>query len=67
MDITEISENTRKDLQQLVAEDNDLISIFHMGDIAYDIEDDNGTRGDDYFRNMESVIANIPYMVDFFV
>ncbi len=34
-----------------------------MGDVAYDLEDDNGTKGDTYFRVIEPIIANMSYMV----
>ena len=33
-----------------------------MGDIAYDLEDDVGMRGDIYFNKMQPIIAQIPYM-----
>jgi hypothetical protein len=33
-----------------------------MGDIAYDIEDNNGEKGNNYFRELEPVISNISYM-----
>ena len=36
--------------------------IFHLGDIAYDLEEDGGMRGDIYFDKMQEIIAQIPYM-----
>jgi len=33
-----------------------------MGDLAYNIEDDNGERGNVYFREFEPIISNISYM-----
>ncbi len=37
-----------------------------MGDVAYDLEDDNGTRGDTYFQVIEPFVSNISYMVSIF-
>jgi len=38
------------------------LSIF-IGDIAYDMNGDNGRIGDYYLRRIESFAAKIPYMV----
>ena len=40
--------------------------MIHLGDIAYDLEDNNGTKGDTYFRETENIMANIPYLVKIF-
>lgn len=42
--------------------DSDIVSVFHMGDMAYELEGNNGTKGDDYFRAIEKWAARIPYM-----
>jgi len=34
-----------------------------MGDMAYELEGNNGTKGDDYFRAIEKWASRIPYMV----
>ena len=53
-------------MYELINNQQKLITMFHLGDIAYDIEDNNGTKGDDYFRIIEEISANIPYMVNHF-
>ena len=35
----------------------------HMGDFAYDMNDDGGVRGDEFFRNIQNISAYVPYMV----
>ena len=37
--------------------------FLHVGDFAYNLADDNGTVGDQFFRNMEQVAAKVPYMI----
>ena len=36
--------------------------ILHVGDFAYDMNDDNGTRGDEFMRQIEPIAAYVPYM-----
>jgi predicted phosphohydrolase len=38
-------------------------AILHAGDLAYDLNTDEGRVGDTYFRNIEPIVARIPYMV----
>ena len=63
MDISSVSQYTRDAMYELVENQKDLLALIHLGDIAYDIEDNNGTKGDDYFRSIEKIAANIAYMV----
>jgi hypothetical protein len=38
-------------------------SIWHLGDLAYDLHTDNGRRGDQFLRDIEPLVARVPYMV----
>ncbi|CAG9328406.1 unnamed protein product [Blepharisma stoltei] len=40
------------------------LGILHMGDIAYDLDTDNGKIGDDYLNMVEPIVASFPYMVE---
>ena len=35
---------------------------FHVGDLAYDINNQNGKVGDDYFNTLIPIVAKIPYL-----
>lgn len=37
-------------------------ALFHVGDIAYDLDSEQGKMGDRFFNKIESVAARIPYM-----
>uniref|UniRef100_A0A0N4ZIJ6 Purple acid phosphatase n=1 Tax=Parastrongyloides trichosuri TaxID=131310 RepID=A0A0N4ZIJ6_PARTI len=37
--------------------------IFHIGDIAYQLQKDDGLVGDDFMRQIEPIAAYVPYMV----
>ncbi|XP_071962723.1 acid phosphatase type 7-like isoform X2 [Antedon mediterranea] len=37
-------------------------TVFHIGDFAYELEEDNGRVGDMFMRQIESVAAYVPYM-----
>jgi hypothetical protein len=43
----------------------DLQCIIELGDIAYNVEDDKGARGDNYFRAIEPITTRYPWMVNF--
>lgn len=38
-------------------------AIIHNGDFAYDMDSKNAKIGDDFMRAIESIAANVPYMV----
>jgi hypothetical protein len=38
-------------------------AIVHVGDIAYDLFDNDNRQGDAYMKYLESVVSRIPYMV----
>ena len=37
--------------------------FLHGGDFAYDVQNDLGMRGDNYFNNLSTVITKVPYLV----
>jgi len=37
--------------------------VLHVGDMAYNMDDDNGTRGDEFMRQIQPIAAYVPYMV----
>jgi predicted MPP superfamily phosphohydrolase len=38
-------------------------AIIHVGDIAYDLFDDDNRLGDNYMNTLEPVVSRVPYMV----
>eukprot|EP00358_Blepharisma_japonicum_P000053 CAMPEP_0202954478 /NCGR_PEP_ID=MMETSP1395-20130829/50838_1 /ASSEMBLY_ACC=CAM_ASM_000871 /TAXON_ID=5961 /ORGANISM="Blepharisma japonicum, Strain Stock R1072" /LENGTH=137 /DNA_ID=CAMNT_0049670019 /DNA_START=117 /DNA_END=531 /DNA_ORIENTATION=- len=40
----------------------DYLGILHMGDIAYDLDDEDGKIGDDYLNMIQPIAATYPYM-----
>ncbi|XP_014669644.1 PREDICTED: iron/zinc purple acid phosphatase-like protein [Priapulus caudatus] len=41
----------------------DFHAMCHIGDFAYNMDDDNGRVGDEFLRQMEQVAAYVPYMI----
>ena len=39
-----------------------LDMILHIGDFAYDMDQDNARVGDEFMRNIEPIAAYMPYM-----
>ena len=37
--------------------------VFHVGDFAYNLEDDEGRMGDAWFRDIEPIATQRPYQV----
>ncbi|XP_043193779.1 acid phosphatase type 7-like [Amphibalanus amphitrite] len=37
-------------------------AVLHVGDFAYDMFTDNGTKGDEFLRQIQPVAAHLPYM-----
>ena len=37
--------------------------LVHVGDFAYDIENENGARGDNYFNKITPLVTQVPYLV----
>lgn len=52
-----------KNLLEIEMMTRDFAGILHMGDIAYDLEDEDGEIGNQYLRMIEPVAASFPYMV----
>jgi len=42
---------------------NEIDFIIHAGDFAYDMDIDNGTRGDLFMEMIENITSHVPYMV----
>jgi len=40
----------------------DIVGIVHSGDLSYDLINENGKRGDDYFKYIQPFASSIPYM-----
>lgn len=49
-------------LLQKLAQDGDADAIVHLGDYAYNWQDDNGRLGDSFMRQLEPIAAYVPYM-----
>lgn len=58
----EFAQYTKYLLEQ-EAKARDFAGILHMGDLAYNLDDDNGKVGDTYLRMIEPIAAEFPYMV----
>ena len=41
----------------------EIDSLLHTGDIAYDLNGENGQVGDKYMNKIQSLVAHLPYMV----
>ena len=37
-------------------------AIIHVGDMAYDMAEDNGQRGDAFMEQIEPISSTVPYM-----
>ncbi|CAG2165832.1 unnamed protein product, partial [Oppiella nova] len=38
-------------------------TVFHIGDIAYNLNSDGGSVGDDFMNSIQPIAANVPYQV----
>lgn len=62
MDLTNEALVTVSALGKLNTDDYDM--FMHLGDMAYDIHDDNGTKGDQFFEEMsKQLTTRIPYII----
>lgn len=58
------SEFISKSLQSLTENTGTQFQgVIHVGDLAYDLHDDNGGRGDVFLRGIEPVAAQVPYHI----
>ena len=59
------SDRSKLTLQALIREAEEMRddAFVHTGDIAYNLEYDNGVRGDEYMRAVQPFASRIPYMV----
>ncbi|CAD5231609.1 unnamed protein product [Bursaphelenchus xylophilus] len=48
---------------QRQAQDREFDLVIHNGDLAYNMDDDNGKFGDEFMRQIEPMAAYLPYMV----
>jgi hypothetical protein len=44
------------------AQNGEFDMIFHNGDIAYNMDEQNGRMGDEFMRQIEPAAAYVPYM-----
>lgn len=61
MDLTVYSTETIARMKQWNLNDYDV--FMHLGDFAYEIEDDGGQKGDDFFEAMNVVTKSLPYII----
>ena len=61
MDLTKYSKETIDRMQEWNADDYDC--FMHIGDFAYDIFEDGGAKGDEFFNKMSGVTQSIPYII----
>jgi hypothetical protein len=61
MDITNNSIPTIAKIKTLDSTEYDL--MLHIGDFAYEIEDNSGKKGDDFFQTMSLTTAKLPYVI----
>ena len=61
MDVSSNSTNTRNALKGINWPDYSM--LMHSGDVAYEIEDDNGFKGDKYFENQSENNKLVPYQL----
>ncbi|KAE9417406.1 hypothetical protein Angca_009148, partial [Angiostrongylus cantonensis] len=47
---------------QRMAQDGDIDLVLHVGDIAYNLDTDDGNVGDEFLRQIEPIAAYVPYM-----
>ncbi|KAF6028759.1 ACP7 [Bugula neritina] len=47
---------------QTEAQYGTINAVFHIGDFAYDMQEDNGRVGDDFMAQIESIAGYVPYM-----
>eukprot|EP01083_Nonionella_stella_P276388 939093_1 len=51
------------DLLSKEAENEDIDTLIHVGDFAYDMYQEDGTRGDEFMNMVQPIAARVPYMV----
>lgn len=56
------SQSCVKGMGEYLDENEDIIALMHLGDIAYDIFTDEGKRGDDYGEMIEYLASEYAYM-----
>jgi hypothetical protein len=61
MDLTKYSTETIARIKSWKVDEFDC--FMHIGDFAYEIEDDGGAKGDAFFEDMSTVTKYIPYIV----
>ncbi|CAD7973594.1 unnamed protein product [Amoebophrya sp. A25] len=58
-DMGDYNAPSRPEIQRRVSE---LDAVIHVGDFAYDLDSDDGKNGDAFMRDMEPIVAHVPYM-----
>jgi len=57
--------NEEKSLSPLLKDGEDRLyqGVLHVGDIAYDLHNAKGGRGDQFLNSLQSITGNMPYML----
>ena len=61
MDINPNSASTVKKIHEI--QDKDYDFLVHAGDFAYEIEDNGGRVGDEFFQEMSKTTKKVPYLI----
>jgi len=61
MDLTAYATDTISQITNMNSGQYDM--FFHVGDFAYNIEDNAGQRGDDFFNRMSQTMRSVPYII----
>jgi len=58
------TENSKATIQKMISIKDWYDIVIHNGDFAYNIEDDIGMRGDDFFESVREAVSTKPYLVN---
>merc|ERR1712023_274966 len=61
-DMTDIDYNTSIPGIQACVSRGEIDAVMHGGDVAYDVDDDCGIRGDEFMRSISGISSRVPYI-----